>query len=156
MNLTPHFRLEEMVPAGTLVPMDVLSNLKRLCETCLEPARVALGYPLRVTSGWRPPAKNAEVGGAKASDHLTGRAADVQGMLDGDMDPERVFELFDWLRDNAPVGQLILEDHRISRGPGKLWVHVAIPSPKHPGSGDPNRLLVSTEKGVYRRWEPLA
>lgn len=158
--MTEHFKLFEFIPDwwSQPVPAEVEANLRKLCETCLEPARVALDYPIRVTSGWRPPAQNARtVGASQTSDHMYGRAADIQALSDGDMDPERIFELFDWLRENAPVGQLILEDHRIARkNSGKLWVHCAIPSPKHPGKNDPNRLLVSSNIGVYRKWESIA
>ena len=64
-----------------------VANLKRLCETALEPLRGAIGCPLVVSSGLRLPALNAAVGGALASDHLDGRAADVHapGFAGGDV-----------------------------------------------------------------------
>ncbi len=157
MNLTEHFRMAEFLPdahAGD-VPPDVEGSLTVLCVRLLEPARVALGFPFRITSGWRPSAYNARIGGAKNSDHVFGRAADVQGMDGPDMDPERTIAIFDWLRENGGLhlGQLILEDHRISSGnPGKLWVHVASASKRHPGHSDPARILVSPAAGVYEKW----
>lgn len=44
----------------------------------LEAFRAAVGAPVIVNSGYRCPAHNAAVGGAKASQHVLGRAADVR------------------------------------------------------------------------------
>lgn len=43
----------------------------------LESLRSALGRPIVVTSGYRCARRNAEVGGAAGSRHMSGRAADV-------------------------------------------------------------------------------
>lgn len=43
----------------------------------LEVLRVLKGGPLRIVSGFRCPAHNASVGGARASRHLRGDAADI-------------------------------------------------------------------------------
>lgn len=158
--LSPHFYLDEFLPAGYFgpVPVEVRENLERVCVTLLEPARVALACPFRITSGWRPPAKNAATpGAARLSDHMFGRAADVSPHGDAARSwQEATIALFDWLRENAvgKYGQLILEDHRIALGnPGKLWVHASVTSPKHPGTeADPSRLLVSTVPKQYERW----
>lgn len=156
--ISPHFYLDEFLPVGWTgsVPAEVKSNILVLVDEVLEPARVAMACPLRVTSGWRPPARNAQAGGVSGSDHLSGRAADVQALGDSDeMWDAATLRLFHWIRENAEgrYGQLILEDHRATRGAGKLWVHVATPSIKHAGKpGDANRLLVSFAKGSYQPW----
>ena len=46
-------------------------------STLLDQIRDAWGGPLRVVSGYRSPAWNARVGGAKASQHMEGKAADI-------------------------------------------------------------------------------
>lgn len=43
----------------------------------LERIRAERGEPLRVVSGWRCPGHNRRVGGASASQHLYGLAADI-------------------------------------------------------------------------------
>ena len=43
----------------------------------LETLRAIVGKPLRIVSGYRSPAYNRKVGGAKASQHLKNRAADI-------------------------------------------------------------------------------
>lgn len=75
MNVTPHFSRRELnydaAPAG------VRANLVRLAEF-LEDVRSVLGVPLRVTSAYRTPDRNASLAGASStSQHLDGTAADV-------------------------------------------------------------------------------
>ena len=167
MKLSENFDLAEFLPDGVPlreIPPDIIGNLLELCVRLLQPARTALGVPLRVTSGWRLEDNNLAVGGASTSDHLTGRAADLQARASVDRSWEDLtFELFDWLRTNqaGEFGQLILEDRReFLEDPGKLCVHIALPTIKHPGKDDPSAILVSSEPRLYRSWtthlEPLA
>lgn len=82
-KLAAHFTAGELTRDGDMLgafipdvsPL-VESNLIQLAAT-LESVRGALGVPLRVTSGFRPPEKNASVGGVSTSSHLDGLAADV-------------------------------------------------------------------------------
>ena len=43
----------------------------------LQRVRIAFGGPMRITSGYRCPQRNAVVGGARYSAHVDGRAVDV-------------------------------------------------------------------------------
>jgi uncharacterized protein YcbK (DUF882 family) len=52
------------------------ARLLPLCQT-LEVIRAELGKPIRITSGYRDPAYNRAIGGARASQHMEGRAADI-------------------------------------------------------------------------------
>ncbi|MEP2640070.1 D-Ala-D-Ala carboxypeptidase family metallohydrolase [Roseobacter sp.] len=45
--------------------------------TALDRVRAAVGHPIRITSGYRDPAHNARVGGAKHSRHLISDAVDI-------------------------------------------------------------------------------
>lgn len=73
-DLSPHFSNHEFVCRdGTSTEID-----PQLIEM-LEQLRAALGgHPIRITSGYRSPSYNAQVGGAKNSYHLRGMAADIQ------------------------------------------------------------------------------
>lgn len=154
-KLSRHFDLGEFVPKDVDdCPAWIASSLQDLCTDLLEPIRNKMGGALIIHSGWRPPDKNRSVGGVSDSDHVNGRAADFH--VTGNADKswiERTNEAFHWAREtlNGRYGQIILEDHRKFLGdPGKLWVHIASPSVKHPGTGrDVNAVLVSLEPKKY-------
>lgn len=160
MRLSPHFQLAELIPAGMPfddVPAHVLDNLTRLVVTILEPLRQEMGVPVVINSGWRPPVLNQQAGGVRHSDHLTGSAADFHVMDGNDESWElNTMGAYHWIKSHlmGKFGQLILEDHRHAEGePGRLWVHVALPTERHPGIG-PNTLLVSFEPGKYEPYDP--
>lgn len=84
MNLTEHFTLEELVASQLAArrrldnrpgPVE-LANLRRVAAL-LEQVRALVGGPITVSSGYRSPAVNAAVGGARNSAHLQGLAADI-------------------------------------------------------------------------------
>ena len=85
VNLTEHFTLEEMIRSRMAEKHDIdnmpgsheVANLRILCEKILEPARLEIGMPITVTSGYRSERVNKIVGGAKGSLHLVGKAADI-------------------------------------------------------------------------------
>lgn len=52
------------------------TNIVSLIENLLDPIREKVGKPIRISSGYRPPALNKAVGGSSTSNHLYGRAAD--------------------------------------------------------------------------------
>lgn len=61
MNLSANFALEEMLRSQTALRLGIentpsdaqVLELKRLCDTLLEPARLLFGVPLQVDSGYR-------------------------------------------------------------------------------------------------------
>ncbi len=52
-------------------------NLRNLCKFVLQPLRDHLGVPIRINSGYRCSELNEEIGGSKNSQHMEGRAADI-------------------------------------------------------------------------------
>lgn len=159
-RLSPHFALGEFLPRSMReqdVPEAVLLHLAKLAESILEPVRERFGLTVWVNSGFRPPALNALTpGSSRTSDHTVGRAADFYVVAgNGESWQANTLAAFEFIRtDLAGVfGQLILEDHRDATGiPGKLWVHVAIPSPRHPGDGtDADAVLYSYYPQQYQR-----
>lgn len=56
--------------------------------------------PLRVTSGYRCPAHNADVGGSPTSQHMYGRALDIQSSR---LTPRQLFELIVRLHDDGAL-----------------------------------------------------
>jgi hypothetical protein len=88
-----HFSVEEFAlpPLGQKLrngfapapyPTDwIEGRLRPLCQA-LEVLREALGgRPIRIVSGYRPKAYNRAIGGARFSQHVEGRAADI--VVDG-------------------------------------------------------------------------
>ena len=55
----------------------VINNLTALVDNVLDPLREAWDAPIHVNSGYRCPALNKAVGGAPASQHMLGEAADI-------------------------------------------------------------------------------
>jgi hypothetical protein len=74
-----NFTWGEATRNATRIPStrDIVENIMALASA-LQPVRNRLGRPFQVNSWYRPPDVNAAVGGAQFSQHLTGRAVDVQ------------------------------------------------------------------------------
>lgn len=77
-----HFKFEELVHTDTGLPNSVdtdshLANLASLWNT-LNFIRHQLGRPIIINSAFRTEQVNKQVGGAKRSLHMQGRAADIR------------------------------------------------------------------------------
>jgi len=79
MKVTKHFSVEEfMCRDGTPYPDAwVEGRLVPLCQS-LEVLRALFKSPITILSGYRTDAYNARIGGARNSQHLKGRAADIK------------------------------------------------------------------------------
>ncbi|ALO00647.1 peptidase [Leptospira interrogans serovar Hardjo-prajitno] len=112
--------MSELTVTQTGLPNDPderqIVNLKRLCETILEPLREAIGKPIGINSGFRSPAVNRKIKGSVTSQHMAGEAADlcVAGMSTLDV-VKTIVSL------NLPYHQLINEGMA-----GVTWVHVSV------------------------------
>jgi uncharacterized protein YcbK (DUF882 family) len=62
---------------GATMPPDVVKNIAELAKN-LQVLRDYFNLPLQITSGYRSPAHNKKIGGAKNSQHQYGRAADFK------------------------------------------------------------------------------
>ena len=93
MKLSKNLSLEECLRSETAKrlgiknePHDdwVVENLRALAEHVFQPLRDGLGVPIYVSSGYRSPDLNAAIGGAKRSQHMEGRALDLDAdVFDG-------------------------------------------------------------------------
>ena len=72
-QLSPSFRVREFGCKGSDVVL-----LDEELVVLLQCIREHFGKPVHITSGYRTPEHNAEVGGSKSSQHLLGRAADIR------------------------------------------------------------------------------
>jgi zinc D-Ala-D-Ala carboxypeptidase len=77
-----YFSWSELTRTSTGRPNDPTpaqrDRLRVLVTTVLDPLRVHLGRPVRVTSGYRTPDVNAIIGGSRTSAHMKGEAADIK------------------------------------------------------------------------------
>lgn len=78
MKLTENFSLDEFKSKdGSAFPAEVVQNLAILAEQ-LQALRDEVQKPITVLSGYRSPAHNLKIGGAKESFHVKGMASDLQ------------------------------------------------------------------------------
>lgn len=85
--MSVHFVMREFeCRCGCRMPTPVRARVHTLC-VALERLRAELGRPVRVNSGYRCPAHNRAVGGARASQHVLGCAVDlsVAGMTGAEL-----------------------------------------------------------------------
>jgi len=91
------------------IPEPYILNLKRLCENVLQPLRNRYGT-IHINSGYRSLSLNIAIKGAKNSEHMQGKAADI---VFADMKSG-----FEYIKKNLTFRQLINE-HDFS------WIHVS-------------------------------
>jgi zinc D-Ala-D-Ala carboxypeptidase len=147
-QLSPHFKLSEMLNSGTgrakgisnEPTPEVVANLRKLCNEALEPIRAVAG-PLKINSGFRADAINQAVGGSITSAHSYGLAADlnpVKGTWKELMDKV--------LAAKIPLDQVIFEH---------TWVHVGLLHPKTlKQRGDKLSMFKVDGKTVYEPYNP--
>lgn len=83
-----------------------VQNLDLNLVMMLDQARDRAGIPFIITSGFRTPEHNAEVGGAKNSAHLRGNAVDIKA--NNDLERYRILEAL-WFYNANRIG--IYNDH---------------------------------------------
>ena len=111
--LSRSFRAKEFACKDGTDPLFVDSELVQV----LQAIRDHFGAPVVITSGYRTAAHNRAVGGSKSSQHLLGRAADIQVQ---DTDPLAVAAYAESLMPGwGGVGR-----YPVKAGRAKGWVHV--------------------------------
>ena len=147
MRLSQHFSLDEFEVSETAarlgidnhVPAHLMGDLMYTARA-LEVVRQALGkVPVVITSGYRSPALNAAVGGAKTSQHMAGQAVDF--IVPGFGRPIEVCRKI--LEAGVVFDQLILEFSSRSGTGG--WTHISfVPS------GARHQVLTIDRRGIQR------
>jgi hypothetical protein len=137
-RLSTHFTLSEFEKSATAekyhidnrVPSKYVPTLQQLCQEVLEPLRSFVGGPIVISSGYRCNQLNVKVGGAYASQHTLGEAADIKLPLTyytawddnkQHTDLETARKWFNWLADHTDFDQLILE----TANDKDYWIHVS-------------------------------
>jgi GH24 family phage-related lysozyme (muramidase) len=118
-RITPHIRLGEFALDQEARRFQHQYQLDTAAELAafLERARTAFGgKPIIITSGFRPPAVNASVGGASGSEHLYN--APSVGAVDWYIEGVDVYKLQDWCIKNWP--------YSTGKGAPKGFIHTGI------------------------------
>ena len=101
--MTKNFNIEEFQCKGNLkgcdcqMPDDVYNNIQELAEN-LHIVRDMLQEPIKINSGWRCEEYNRKIKGAKKSQHLLGKAADIRIK---DLTPDEVANAIDKLQEGG-------------------------------------------------------
>jgi hypothetical protein len=97
----------------------VTENLRQVALNVFQPVRDCLGVPIHVSSGYRSAELNKAIGGSVRSQHVEGRALDLDADVFGGCTNSEIFEC---IRENVEFDQLIWE---FGDQDNPDWVHVS-------------------------------
>lgn len=148
------FYLDELVYSPTAIKRKInnspnaeqAENLRYLIRTVLQPVRDHFKKMVKINSGFRSPTLNAAVGGSNDSQHSKGEAVDfeIEGIPNKDV--------AEWVADNLPFDQIILEFYNPMEGVNSGWIHVSV---KRSGINRKQK-LVAYKDGKKTRYEPAS
>ena len=138
LHLSEHFTLAEFEKSSTAtalginnsVPPQYIPVLQQLCQQVLEPLRRFVGQPIVITSGYRCNQLNIKVGGAYASQHTLGEAADLKLPVTSytdwkdnrrHTDLDEAKRWMEFIEHHTDFDQLILETSNSK----DYWIHVS-------------------------------
>lgn len=124
LHLSTHFTVYELTRSGAAIENGIPNTpnlqqeqaLRHLAINILEPLRRRFG-PIIISSGYRSKPVNRLVGGAPASQHTRGEAADI---VINDVD--RGLRMYAFIKAHLDFDQLILEP---IGSPAPRWLHVS-------------------------------
>lgn len=140
MKYTEHFsdetdwKIMNLKGNGT-PPQSVIENMQYTLDE-LEKARVYFDSPFTISSGYRSPARNKSVGGAKGSAHMTGEAVDFGAKCN-------LFVVYVYIVNKLDFDQVIYE----SDGEGNIWIHFAVKK-----TGNRKQALIATYDKKLKKW----
>jgi len=122
-KLSENFTLREFVISQVAIRLGIdntpsekiVQNLKDLCQNVLQPLRNEYGKPIYISSGYRCRVLNRAIGGSDDSDHIFGRAADI------DVGEDNIL-LFAMIYKHLDFDQLIWE---FGDETEPAWIHVS-------------------------------
>ena len=154
MKLTTNFSLAELtasqVAARKGIPNNPtagqIENLKKLCESILQPIRNHYDSPVIISSGFRTPELCILINSSINSQHAKGQAADLQVI---GVDNKALAK---YIKENLDFDQLILEFYKESEGPHSGWVHVSYVGKENRKESLTATRSEKTGKTVYSPW----
>ena len=127
MQLSKNLSLREVTKSITAERLGInnapdkedIANLIEIATNVFQPLRDHFDVPIAVSSGFRCKELNKAVGGSKTSEHMVGRALDLDADTHGGVTNKEVFE---FIRKNLEFNQLIWE---FGNDENPEWVHVS-------------------------------
>ena len=127
MKLSKNLSLAEVTKSTTAKRLGIdntpddwtTENLRKVAEHIFQPLRNAFGCPIYVSSGYRSAELNTAIGGSRRSQHVEGRALDLDADVYGRCTNSQIFE---WIRENLEFDQLVWE---FGDTDNPDWVHVS-------------------------------
>ena len=102
MKLTNNFNKSEFeCNCGCEMPNEVFLQIQKLASQ-LQCIRDFIRFPIKITSAYRCPSHNKEGGGVSNSQHVLGKASDIQV---SDSSPEAIYQVIDTLAEYGHVLQ---------------------------------------------------
>ena len=127
MNLSKNLTLAEVTKSTTAKRLGIdntpdewtTENLRQVAINIFQPLRSAFGTPIYVSSGYRSAELNTVIGGSSRSQHVEGRALDLDADVYGGCTNSQIFN---WIKENLEFDQLIWE---FGDDDNPDWVHVS-------------------------------
>ena len=125
-NISKHISYKEGIRSTTADRLGIdnkpgqveLINMEVIAERIFEPLREWVGGPIRINSFYRSPKLNKAIGGSKRSQHIEGRAMDI----DDTYGYKTNAEMFNFIKQNLDFDQMIWE---FGTDDNPNWVHVS-------------------------------
>jgi len=127
MKLSKNLSLAEVTKSNTAKRLGIdntpddweIENLRAIAKDVFQPLRDSFGVPIHVSSGYRCEKLNAKVGGSIRSQHVQGRALDLDADVFGGCTNSQIFQ---FILNNLTFDQLIWE---FGDQDDPDWVHVS-------------------------------
>ena len=127
MKLSKNLSLAEVTKSNTAKRLGIdntpddweIENLRAIAEEVFQPLRDSFGVPIHVSSGYRCEELNVKIGGSIRSQHVQGRALDLDADVFGGCTNSQIFQ---FILNNLTFDQLIWE---FGDQDDPDWVHVS-------------------------------
>ena len=126
MKISEHVSYNEAIYSDTALRLNIknepndyqISNMVGIANHVFEPLREYVGGPIKITSMFRNEILNRAIGGAKRSQHMEGRAMD----LDDTFGHKTNAEMYKFIKENLNFDQLVWE---FGTDENPNWIHVS-------------------------------
>ena len=125
-KISQHISYKEATRSNTALRLNLnnepddyqTTNMVGVANNVFEPLREYVGDPIKINSFFRSEDLNTAIGGSSRSQHIEGRAID----LDDTFGHATNAEMFEYIKDNLNFDQLIWE---FGDSTNPAWVHVS-------------------------------